>query len=274
MPNMQYALNPLNYPTVVSGVTYTAAPHPGATSGSFDSNYPASNILDLSRPRRYSKTTTSGTTRWGIDLGTTFNLAAITLENTNMNDCFIKGGTNSVGDPSLVTNNFGNGTGANFATDAEDGRKKHLCVLSGFTGVRYLQIGPQTNPGDGYYQLGAVGIWVTLNTLSKNFSLPYEKTILDDAEVLEYQQGGREVSIPQPTYIQFALQARLPRTDTSGLAQYRALANYRRDRVVMLYENQSDLSKVYHVRRSASFRMTRTENATVTVSGIQLLEVV
>lgn len=270
MPNMQYSIDPRNHnPATVM--------HANGTSGSFDTNYPASNVLDITRPRRYSKTTTNGTTRWGIDLGSQMSIAAITIENTNLNDCFIKGGTNADGVTYATTQNFGNGTGANFATDAEDGRKKHLCVLQAAfqsPGVRYIQIGPQTDPGNGYYQIGAIGIWTTLNTLSKNFSLPYEKTVLDDAEVLEYQQGGREVSIPQPTYIQFALQARLPRTDTSGLAQYRALANYRRDRVMMLYENQSDLSKVYHVRRSASFRMTRTENATVTVSGIQLLEVV
>lgn len=261
--NCQYSVLP-----IVSSI-YTPA-----TTGTWTTINPASFVQDWTRPRRVARTSTVATTRIGLELGSTTvgagsaqNVEAFVIENTNFNDIFIQGsndGTNWVWSEVFVCTE----------SDPDDGRRKMLCIPSTTFNYRYLRFGPNNAvSGATSYYVGIFSMWGRLDALDKNFSTPYEKTLLDDAPTVQFENGGLEVGLSSPVRIQFALQARIERTNGVALDQYKAMALYPRDKTMLLFENMGDLTQVYHLRRTNSFRITRTENATVTVSGIQFLEV-
>lgn len=256
--NCIFSVTPVDYEVISSG-----------TTTNFDATYTASLVADLSRPLRAARTTSLALTRIVIDLGAVTSVQAFTFENTNFEGLIVQGGNDN--STWLFTETF-----ECDQVDSDDGRRKVIGFPTETFNYRYIRLSPEAVPanGDQFYTFGAFGVWEEIASLEKNFSTPYEKTLDDDADVIEFAGGGSEVGLSSPVRIRFALQARAERLNAVALDQYKQIGQYPRNRVMLLYENQEDVTQMYHVRRAGSFRITRTENATVTVSGIQLLEVV
>jgi hypothetical protein len=244
MANFQYS---------VENLSDIAVKHVNGTTGNMDSDYPFENILDLANPRVVSRTTNLGTTRWGFDIGTPVNVGAFSIEGTNLNDIIIKAGTN----PDGVTYSFSTVYSFSAGVDPADNRK-HF-IFSGHNAIQYIQIAPNTAISGSYYEIGAFGIWGTLTTLTTNFSKPFEITA---------QGPETDDDIGKPIRLQFNCNSK-----RLSLSQHSALANVPRNQVMLLYENESDTRKAYHVRRTGNVRFSRTQDNVTTVSGLYLSQV-
>jgi hypothetical protein len=202
-----------------------------------------------------------------LDLtGTASNvtISAFTIEGFNFGTLLVEGATNAA--PSSWT--FSESKSLTLS-DNEDGRRKlYWTPGSAFT-RRYLRLTPADEDLDAsYFQIGTFACWPSITTMAKNFGRPYDKTFEDEAEEL-----GSRVGAPSYIRTRYNLQGRTALSDTTGLSEYYALANLPRDRVIMLYQNETSAAKVYHCRRESSVRMTRHGDGQMTFTSIEFRQV-
>ena len=204
--------------------------------------------------------------------GANFVVGAFTFENVNFTTIRIRGNnTDTWGTPSYDSSHS-----TLDQIDGDDGRRKNIIIPSVTFNYQYIRLDPSgLDSGATFYQIGSFGVWRnTLTTLTKNFGVPLQKTIEDQAEEIEFVSGGREIGVAAPATIRLNLVARLDRSSAQQMSEYQALANVPRNRVILLYENNGDGTKIYHCRRASSFVINKQNDTLLEVSGMQFLEVI
>lgn len=260
MANMRFSINPSAYSFIAESGT-----------GTVNSAYPSTFISDLTRPRRaYRTLDTSVGFKVVLNLGAIVTVTAFSVENANFATIKIEGSDDA--------STWANAQTFNIAVDADDARRKVICVPSPAFTNKHVRISSNVDglpvTGETFWKIGCFGVWTQPFTiLNKNFSTPYEKSIEDDSTEVTFDGGGVEINAPQIPKIRFSLQSRVLKTNTTALNEFKSMATYSRAKVMLLYENEADLVKMYHVRRDGNFRITRTNDSTLALSGLQLTEV-
>jgi len=244
------------------------------SSANFDSSYPASRVADISRPRRVARSVSGGGGWWAtiiVELAASpVALWAITIEAVNFTQVNIWGSITSSTNPEILLP----GSPYTIGLDNEDGRRKIAVALAG-TSYRWLKFSLELPlAGQTYMEVGAIGCWSSLTTLSKNVWPPYGKNPQLARRVLEYDSGAKEVQSLGPTGLMLSTSTLNVVRNSTAHAQYAALARTPPDQILLWYENEGDTSKMYHVRLGDSWEISRTGSGYVDVTGIRLEQTV
>jgi hypothetical protein len=255
----------------VSGLPAMAVYTPAQTN--VDPNYPASRLLNPTRPRRLCRALTTAATYVAFDLAANGaavpTVAAITAENYNVNWF-----TGDWSDNGTTWTAFLNSVIAS-TRDPDDGRRKRLFTFTPWTHryvrVQLLSVFTGESP---LCEIGLLCFWTALTTVGKNIAVPYEKVAESRAEELEYGGGGEDVGVPSPIRLRLRLQANVKRSDTTTATQYADFCRAPRNRVCLFHENEGDLTKIYHARRAGDATISRGNDGFLHFTGMDLAEVV
>jgi hypothetical protein len=245
-----------------------------------DEDYPIvgrmSNLKHFRRSTRCIEGSIDG--RFAIRLASAQQVAAVTLEHMNFQQCYVEVSDGSV---PIVWEPFGPGSGGipgrydTVMEDIEDGRRKLLVAPDEpALGVRNLRVspGPVDDGVEDAIKLGSCGVWGELEQLVVNPFMPYRKVYDDDAEVDKRLGAGEDIGGTSPTQTVINFPVSMYRDDLLAFEQYMRIARSPRGRVILFDENQGDLTKFYHCRRSGTVSSQRTPGV-MSFDGFQLREV-
>jgi hypothetical protein len=239
------ALGTLNELTTITNLT-------GANGDSnVDSGYPTTNMIDITRLRLPSKTT-STTARFGIDLGSQQSIIAIMLVGINFLDLT---GLQYSTDSTAWVNFPGTVVLGTAPLDLDDGQYKYLCTTLSPVVARYLRITPSTVfDGSSIYKIGGMAIISELFPLYKNLMLPLRRTLEQTADSQDFIAGGELVGSPSPARIRFGVELDVFTRNSIGRDQLFRIARNPQNKIGVLYDN-ADNKSCYLVRREASLQV-------------------
>ena len=247
---MRYSIDRIAY-TVLSSVNF-AAPTP------------ASRIADLVHPRRVARSADTAVTQMILELGATPQaLNAISFDNVNFSQVDLHVSNTSPTNPAIRLP----GSPYTIGLDHEDGRRKLVVPLTG-TAYRWLRIRPQSPiSGESTFDLGGIGCWSTFPTFARNLGAPYSKTLQVASRTIEFGTGGREVQSPGTSTLGIATSAMTIVRNSAAHVQFAVLARLPCSQVILLFENEGDTGKVYHVRGLGPWTISRNASGFVDVSA-------
>jgi hypothetical protein len=257
MPPLQFSVTPA-IPTAM-------------TSQAIHASYPASRLQYPGYPRQYSRSTDlTGSPYWQADLGAALTVVdRVTIENFNFTSATIAGSINADMSAPLFSSTV-SGLGA---TDPNDGRRKYIQQAGGT--LRYIRVTPTVaDAGAAFYSLGMLGVWRSWQTLTKNVK-PFAMDLVDDgAETLDLGNGGFQIGLPPPIKIVATLEARFYATDATTFAQYRSLAQAPRNRVIVIHEDTTTVTRFWHCRRKSNARISPRDGTTYGIEQLTVEELV
>lgn len=259
MANARYSTQRLSYSAYAAGAVNTNT-----------SDYAAANMNKLEDRTQSARTTAvSAGTRWALDLGADTPVQAFSIEGVNFASLAISAALSASPSTLVAAGTFVP------VLDKEDRREKLICIPSITWNHRYVYLTPSTpDAGATYYEIQNLGAWPVLTTLLVNPEVPYRKTHLDKAEVLDLGSAGEEVGPSPAIRLVISVSTKMDRDQVIGasLDQYLEIAAIPRNRVWLFDENQGDLSKMYHVQKADSVEVARNAG-TWDVTSLTMREV-
>lgn len=240
------------------------------SSTNTDTDYPATRLTDLLRPRRAMRSTSTTAPVTILDFGSgSVSIAAFSLDNCNYGTLTLASSADKNSWSTVATATVS-------GTDPDDGRRKAVIVPSSppMT-ARYLRLTPSSlDSGATYYETGSFGAWGTLTTMARQPALPFNKQLVDKAETLELGGGGLEVGTPTGMGVFIDLEANFLRVTDSAYDEWLPMARVPRDRVWLFWADDSDVTQAYHVQRVGTVNVRRSAGPLTQVTGLQIREVI
>ena len=213
-----------------------------ATPTSLATGYLAPDDTRVTRPMRTFRSVGITTERIVFDLGAQQPFAGLYLHHTNAVQVTLEAAATSAGGPWVALNSVG-GVYA-IDQDVRTGRRKRFIADDDITlalNHRYLRLTFLGSPAEGYFYLGAVAIFASVVTLTRNPNA-WDWTRVDPRTVTEYGSGGVEVNLEGPPYLLYRLDA-APWTTGDALDELVGILSVGPTAPIIVHENRGDRAR-------------------------------
>ena len=256
MPFIQYSPQRQSYAYYAAG------------SVNVNTAYPVTMMLNLADRTQSTRSSSTTATKICIDFGANTVIGAFSIEGVNFGSLQLQASLAATPATMVAA-----GTFTTTAIDKEDRRRKWLCIPTISWNHRYATLTPSSpDAGADYFEIQNCGAWPTLTTMISNVEVPYRKTHFDKAQVFDLESAGEEIGPSPSIRLLIGASAKFDRQQTADLDLYLEVAAIPRNRVWLWYENQADLTKMYHVTKAESVEITRNIG-TWEMANLQLREV-
>ena len=224
--------------------------------------YNSYNALILSRPRRIAQANdVTCTFAWDFTITSSMRtyFAAVTAEMFTF-PSWSTFSTSGDGSAWQVISGAVDASGTKAgATDSTSGRTKILLTNSVqfAPAMRYARVQATSfYPEDGIPQVGNVALWRNLVELNRGVDLPVRMEVVQPDSQESFLVGGVAVKAAPIPRVKLTLTLEYHTSDTLVRSQVLALAQVPPQKVILLYENNGDIKRFWHVQRLSSTQIS------------------
>lgn len=222
-----------------------------------NASFPASNVHKATYPFRPWKADSAIQNEWvGLDLGSAKNVKALVVDYANVASVSVQADStatfNSTGGNPAYGYSGGDIVTA-ISLDKEDNRYKLFFALD--ETYRYFRIkvlSASTTDASASARIGSLVALSTYTTLTQNFGYPFEREIVDPTlgegtnEPIQIAQKYLRLTLSSTTY-----------PSTTMASEMATLASHGKHVPLVIYENNSDTSKVYITHRTGAMNLRK-----------------